>query len=261
MELNDKVALITGGSQGIGESIATTLAAEGAAIAVVASSSLDKANDVANRLNAAKGRAQGFVADVRNPQQVAALVDDVTKAFGKIDILVNAAGVFYPTPVARTPQEEFDRMVDINFKGTWNAINAVAPGMKQRKYGKIVNFASVCAVMGFGSFATYCATKAAVQMLTRTLAIELAPHGININSIGPGNTATPLNEYVRTDPAYKEVLADIVARTPSGKAYSDADDMARIVKFLVSDASRAMHGSFVLADEGYSAGADFSTSD
>jgi 3-oxoacyl-[acyl-carrier protein] reductase len=260
-ELEGKVALVTGGSQGIGEAVAELLASNGVTVAVVASGSLGKAEAVAGRLNGKSGKAKGFAADVRDAAQVNRLVEEVTKAFGRIDILINSAGVFYPTPAGSTAQAEFDRMVDINFKGTWNAINAVVPGMKKQKHGKIVNFASVCAVMGFGSFATYCATKAAVQMLTRTLAIELAPHGININSIGPGNTATPINEYVRTDPAYKGVLADIVARTPSGKAYSDAEDMAKIVRFLVSDASRAMHGSFVLADEGYSAGADFSSAD
>lgn len=261
MMLEGKVALVTGGSQGIGEGVAQMMAAEGAHVAVVASSNVRKAHGVADRISGPGREARGYAADVRDAAAVSSLVAAVEKDFGRIDILVNCAGVFYPTPVGRTQPDDFSRMVDINFKGTWNAINAVVPGMKQRRYGKIINVASVCAVMGFGSFATYCATKAAIVMLTRTLAIELAGHGININAIGPGNTATPINEYVRTDPAYKQVLADIVARTPSGKAYSSVDDMARIILFLASDDARAMHGSFVLADEGYSAGADFSAED
>jgi 3-oxoacyl-[acyl-carrier protein] reductase len=169
--------------------------------------------------------------------------------------------VFFPTPIGETSPQEFDRLIDINIKGTWNAISAVTPYMKQRKYGKIVNVASVCGVMGFGSFAAYCASKAAIIMMTRTLVFELAPYNININAIGPGNTATPLNEYIRTDPAYRDVLAGIVESTPSGKPYSDAAEIAAIALFLASDASRAMHGSFILADEGYSAGADFSAKD
>lgn len=260
MRFKDKVALVIGGSQGIGEAISGAFAKESARVAVVASSNASKAQDVARRLSPSEAQARGYAADVRDAAQVEEVVRQVTRDFGRIDILLNCAGVFYPTPIGRTQPEDFSRMVDINFKGSWNTINAVAPGMKEQRYGKIVNIASVCGVMGFGSFAAYCATKAAIMMMTKALAMELAPHGININAVGPGNTATPMNEYVRTDPAYAKVLAGIVAGTPSGQAYSSADDIANIALFLASDAARAMHGSFVLADEGYSSGADFSTS-
>lgn len=258
MSLQGKVALVTGGSQGIGKAVATTLAGVGARVAVMASGSVDKAAAVASHLVATGGESRGYAADVRDAKAMEAIASQVEVDFGRIDILVNCAGVFYPTPVGATSDADFSRMVDINLKGVWNSISAVAPGMKRRRYGKIVNFASVCGVMGFGSFATYCATKAAIIALTKTLVFELAPHNINVNAIGPGNTATPINEYIRTDPAYKEVLAEIVVSTPSGKAYSSAEDIARIALFLASDAARAMHGSFILADEGYSAGADFS---
>lgn len=259
MRFKEKVAVVVGGSQGIGEAIAGALAREGARVAVIASSSVAKANEVARRLSDSEIQARGYAADVRDPAQVDSVMRQVTTDFSRIDILLNCAGVFYPTPIGRTEPDDFARMVDINLKGSWNTINAVAPGMKERRQGKIVNIASVCGVMGFGSFAAYCATKAAIIMMTKTLAMELAPHGININAIGPGNTATPINEYVRTDPAYAKVLAEIVASTPSGQAYSSVDDIANIALFLASDAARAMHGSFVLADEGYSSGADFST--
>ncbi|MBF6992515.1 SDR family NAD(P)-dependent oxidoreductase [Cupriavidus sp. IK-TO18] len=261
MKLSGKVALVIGGSQGIGEAVARQMSAEGAEVAVVASGSQAKADAVAAQLESTGAKARGYVADVRNAQEVEAMVKSVAADFGRIDILVNCAGVFFPTPIGNTAPDDFSRMVDINLKGTWNSIGAVAPIMKEQRYGKIVNIASVCGVMGFGSFAAYCATKAAIIMLTKTLVFELASHGINVNAIGPGNTATPINEYIRTDPAYKDVLAEIVASTPSGKAYSDAEDIAQIAVFLASDAARAMHGSFVLADEGYSAGADFSTKD
>jgi len=258
MNFRNKVALITGGSQGIGEATGTALAAQGCRVAVVASGSVSKAAAVAARLG---NGSKGYAADVRSADELGRLVTEVKADMGRIDILMNCAGVFFPTPIGETDPNEFSRMVDINLKGTWNAIGAVAPVMKAQKYGKIVNIASVCGVMGFGSFAAYCATKAAIIMMTKTLVFELAPHNININSIGPGNTATPINEYIRTDDAYKDVLAKIVASTPSGKAYSDAFDIANIAMFLASDAARAMHGSFVLADEGYSAGADFSAHD
>lgn len=258
MRFTNKVALVTGGSQGIGEAVAMALAKEGCKVAVVASSSAAKAQAVADKLG---NGSRGYAADVRDTASVNRVVEQVAADMGRIDILVNCAGVFLPTPIGRTAPEDFDRTVDINLKGTWNTIHAVAEGMKERKYGKIVNIASVCGVMGFGSFAAYCATKAAIIMLTKTLVFELAPHGVNINSVGPGNTATPINEYIRMDAAYKSVLQDIVDSTPSGKAYSSVEEISNVVLFLASDASRAMHGSFVLADEGYSAGADFSTAD
>lgn len=257
MNLNGKVAVVTGGSQGIGEAVARTLAANGASVAVVASSSVDKAKTVAASINSDESKARGYAADVRDSHALQQLAKQVVADFGRIDILVNCAGIFVPTPIEREDKADFDRTIDINIKGTWNAISAVVPEMKRNKGGKIVNIASVCGVMGFGSFAAYCAAKAAIIMMTKTLVFELAPHGININAIGPGNTATPINEYIRHDPAYKPVLDEIVARTPSGNAYSSPEDIAQIALFLVSDASRAMHGSFVLADEGYSAGADF----
>jgi 3-oxoacyl-[acyl-carrier protein] reductase len=254
MKFDGRVALVAGGSQGIGEAAALRLAAEGAALAVVASSSLDKAAAVVARLPGSAGRHMAAVCDVRDAASAKKLVDGATKRFGRIDILVNSAGVFYPTPAGATPDEDFDRMVDINLKGAWNLINAVAPGMKERKYGRIVNVASVAGVMGIGAYAVYCATKAGLIMMTRALANELAPHGIGVNSVAPGNTATPMNEDIRTKPELKPFLDAMAARTPSGHTYSSAEDIANIIAFLASDESSAMHGSCVLADEGFSAG-------
>jgi len=251
MKLQDKVALITGASQGMGEAIAARFAKEGATVAVIASSSLDKAQAVASRLG---GGAKAYVCDVRSTAAVADTVAQVLRDFGRIDILVNAAGVFYPTPAGTTEEADLDRMVDINLKGTWKTINAVASGMKAQKYGKILNFSSVAGVMGLGTFGLYCATKAGIIMMTRALACELAPHGININCIAPGNTATPMNENIRTQPEFKEFLDFMAARTPSGRTYSTVEDMANIALLLCSEDGRAMHGSHVLADEGFSAG-------
>jgi 3-oxoacyl-[acyl-carrier protein] reductase len=108
--------------------------------------------------------------------------------------------------------------------------------------------------MGFGGFAVYCATKAAIVMMSRALAIELAPHGISVNCLSPGNTATPMNLDIRTKPELKPFLDAMKARTPSGQTHSSAEDMANIVAFMVSDGARAMHGANILADEGFSAG-------
>jgi 3-oxoacyl-[acyl-carrier protein] reductase len=251
MKLANKVALVTGGSQGIGEAIAMRFAREGASVAVVASSSLAKAKAVAEKIGP---KARAYACDVRDGAAVDAMVAQAVKDFGRIDILMNSAGVFYPTPVGGTKEADFARTIDINLKGTWNTINAAAPAMKERKSGKIINMASVAGVMGIGTYAAYTASKAGIIMMTRSLACELAPHGINVNCIAPGNTATPMNEDIRTKPEMKPFLDFMAARTPSGRTYSDPEDIANIAAFLASDESRAMHGSCLLADEGFSAG-------
>jgi 3-oxoacyl-[acyl-carrier protein] reductase len=194
------------------------------------------------------------VCDVSDPVAVRMLVGEVTTQIGPVDILVNAAGVFYPTPADGKSQEASDKMVDVNLKGTWNVINAVAPGMKSRASGRIVNVASVAGVMGVGGYAVYCATKAGIIMMTRALANELAAHGIGVNCVAPGNTATPMNEDIRHKPELKPFLDAMAVRTPSGRTFSSAEDIANIIVFLASEESRAMHGSCVLADEGFSAG-------
>ena len=254
MRFNDRIAIVTGGSQGIGARIAERLAAEGAVVAVIASSEQAKAQRVADRINAAGGRAAAHAADVRDANAMDAMVRRVVEAEGRIDILVNCAGVFFPTPVGGTSADEVDRIVDINLKGSFNAINAAVPHMKQVGGGKIVSIASVAGVMGIGGYSLYCATKAGIMMMTRALATELAPARINVNAIAPGNTATPMNEAIRTDPALKPMLDAMAARTPSGRTYSDPDEMAGLALYLLSDEARAMHGSTVLIDEGFSAG-------
>jgi NAD(P)-dependent dehydrogenase (short-subunit alcohol dehydrogenase family) len=254
MSFANKVVLVTGGSSGIGEAAARAFAAAGAKVAIVASSDPAKAAPIVRDIEAAGGRALAFAADVASASAVRQLVADVRAALGEIDILVNAAGVYYATPVGETSEADYDRMADINLKGTFLTINEVAPHMKARKSGKIVNVASVAAVMGVREFSLYCALKAGVAMLTRTLARELAPFDININSVAPGNTATPLNLAYRTDPIYEAYRAGIAAATPSNTLFSAAEDIAGAILFLASDAARAMHGSMLLMDEGVSTG-------
>ncbi len=254
MKMEGKTALITGASQGIGEAIALCLASEGARIAVLASASRAKAQSVVDKISSTGGTALPYVGDVADRVQVMHVVKEVGAELGPIDILVNSAGVFFPTPAGATEGASFDRLVDVNLKGTWNTINEVVPMMKSRKSGKIINVASVAGVMGVGGYAVYCASKAGVILLSRALACELAPFGINVNCIAPGNTATPMNEDIRTKPELRSFLDAMAARTPSGRTYSSAQDIARGVLFLASDDSRAMHGSCLLMDEGFSAG-------
>jgi NAD(P)-dependent dehydrogenase (short-subunit alcohol dehydrogenase family) len=252
--LNGKVALITGGSSGIGEAIARVFAREGAKVAVVASSNPAKSEAVAESIRSAGGEASAFVADVRSVEAVEGLVTAVLAAHGTIDILVNSAGVFFPTEIGRTSEADCDRMIDTNLKGLYFAINAVAPVMQRNGSGKIINVASVAAFVGSAKYPLYCAAKAAVVALTRALALQLAPSGIHINAIAPGNTATPINEAIRTAPEFAEQRARIDALTPSRRKFSPPEDIAAGALFLASDESRAMHGATLLLDEGRAAG-------
>ncbi len=192
-KLDGKVAFITGGSQGIGEQTALLFGREGAKVAVLASGSLAKAEAVAAKIRAAGGKASAPVADVRDTAAVARAVAEVVAAHGPIDILVNSAGIFPPTPAGATDEATYDNVMDINVKGTWNAICAVAPSMRARKTGWIVSVSSVLGAMALGNYAMYCASKAAVNMMTRSLSIEFGRDGVHVNAIAPGNTATPMN--------------------------------------------------------------------
>ncbi|AJG19471.1 SDR family NAD(P)-dependent oxidoreductase [Cupriavidus basilensis] len=254
MSVERKVVIVTGGSQGIGEAVARRLAADGYRVAVIASSDIRKAQRVAASIREAGAEAEGFVCDVRNAVAVGELVASVRQAFGRIDALVNAAGVFKPTPAGEARLADVDQMIDINLKGTWNMINAVAPTLKENGAGRIINVASVAGLTGFGTYAIYCATKAGIVLMTRALACELGRLNINVNCVAPGNTSTAMNEDIRNDASMQGLRDFMASRTPSPRTFSQPEDIAGAVSFLASDAARAMHGSCLLMDEGISAG-------
>jgi NAD(P)-dependent dehydrogenase (short-subunit alcohol dehydrogenase family) len=252
--IRDKVALVTGGSSGIGRATALLLARNGAQVAVVASSDIGKAQAVVEEISSQGGEARAFQADVRAVQNIDTLVREVHTCWGGIDILVNSAGVYYPTLIGETSEEAYDRMADINLKGMFFTMDRVATGMKARQRGKICNVASIAAFVGSGNYGLYCALKAGVVALTKTFALQLAPYGINVNAIAPGNTRSPINEDVRTKPEFAGRRAMIDAQTPSPRKFSDPEDIAAGILFLVSEESRAMNGATLLMDEGRAAG-------
>lgn len=254
MQLKGNIALITGSTQGIGRAVAERLASEGATVIAIASRELDRAAAVAAQIRDDGGRADAEVGDVTDRASVRSLLKRVLAKHGRVDVLVNCAGVFLPTPAGERADESVDRTIATNLAGTFTMIDAVVPSMKARRAGRIINVASVAGFMGVGNYAIYCATKAGIVMMTRALACELAPHGIRINAIAPGNTATPMNEAIRTDAAYSSMLQAMAARTPSGRVYSTPEEMAAMVAFLASQDARSMHGTTVLMDEGFSAG-------
>lgn len=250
---NDRIAFVSGGSSGIGAKIAEALAAEGALVYVAASGSIEKAQDVVDAIIANDGRAIPVAVNVTDPAAVNAQVHAIVAKEGRIDILVNAAGIFLPSPPGETPPDVADKMIDTNIKGTWNCVQAVVPHMKAAKSGKILNFSSVAGLTAFKGFAIYSASKAATAMMTRVLASELAPFDINVNAIAPGNTATPMNEGMREDPAQSAILDAMKAMTPSNRTFSEPEEIAAAALFLLSDDARPIHGTTLLADEGISA--------
>jgi NAD(P)-dependent dehydrogenase (short-subunit alcohol dehydrogenase family) len=250
MRLAGKIALVTGGSSGIGQATAELFAAQGAAVAVASGSDLRKAERVVEQIAQRGGRAIPVKMDVRSPADIARAVEEAVRALGPIDVLVNSAGIYIPTPLGQTTEEEFDRLMDTHLKGTFFTIQAVAPAMKARRNGRIVNVASVAAYKGSALYPLYSAAKAAVVMMTRALALDLAPFDVAINAIAPGNTATPLNEGDRQS---EEIMARKRLTTASPRVYSPASEMAEAILFLADGRVKAMHGSTLLLDEGLSA--------
>jgi 3-oxoacyl-[acyl-carrier protein] reductase len=253
-KLQNKIAMITGSSSGIGKAIAIKFAEQGALVAVIASKELEKAQAVVDEIQSKGGRAQAFTCNVGEPESIKITVDKIIYHFGTLDILVNAAGVYYPTKLGETSEIDFDLMVSTNLKSIYFATDIVAPILQNKKGGKIINLSSVAAYVGSKDYGLYCAVKAGVTTLTKTFALHLAPHNINVNAIAPGNTATPINVNIRTLPEFSERRTMINASTPSVRNFSMPEDMANAALFLASEDGRAMHGSTMLLDEGRAAG-------
>lgn len=242
--LEDQVAVVTGGSQGIGREVALTLAREGAAIAIIHLDDPphpDRAARVVSEIEAIGGRAIALSADVADRQTVDAAVAAVMARFGRVDIAVTAAGIPSRAPLLELEGETWDKVIAVNLTGTFNVIHAVAPHMAAAGSGKIVTVASQQWVTGRGKPA-YVASKAAVVGLTKSVAIELGPLGINVNCLAPGATET---EMLSTAPG---IDAEYIARLPL-RRLGHPSDMANAVLFLVMEQSSYFAGQ-VLSPNG-----------
>lgn len=243
MKLSGKVALVTGAAQGIGRAIALLLARNGADI-VVSDINLEKAEETAKEIRAIGPKAVAVKVDVSNLSDVEHMVEGVLEELAKIDILVNNAGITRDKLLLRMTEEDWDAVLGVNLKGTFNCTKAVIRHMAKQRSGKIVNIASVVGEMGNAGQANYSASKAGVIGLTKTIAREYAPRGINVNAIAPGYIETPMTDALPEKA--KEELRKLIPTERLGKP----EDVAEAVLFLVSEASNYITGQVLNVNGG-----------
>jgi 3-oxoacyl-[acyl-carrier protein] reductase len=247
MTFNGQVAVVTGAARGIGEAIALKLAAGGAKVAVC-DRLKPEAEGVARKIEGSGGTAAAFEVDIGDRATCAAAMERVTAELGPVHILVNNAGINKDRRFVNLSDEDWNDVLRVNLTGCFNMSKAVVPGMIERQGGKIVNISSRAALGNFGQ-ANYSASKAGIVGLTRTLAIELAKYGINVNAIAPGFVETPMTAAMPDDARQR-----MIATIPLGRT-GQPDDIANLVAFLASPESSYITGQLIYVCGGRSLGA------
>ena len=247
--LQNRVAVVTGGSKGLGKAMGAAFCEAGASV-VLCSRSAEAVQTAAAEVAAGGGDCVGLPCDVTIPGQVDQLVAAVVERFGGIDIWVNNAGMNIRHPIEKFPVEDFDRILDVNLRGAWLCCRAVAPVMKARGGGSVINISSVLGTIGLAERTAYCASKAGMIGLTKTLALEWAPHRIRCNALCPGPFLTEINEVLLSDP---EKVKAVVGQTALNR-WAELREIQGPALFLASEASSYMTGAVLLVDGGWSAG-------
>ncbi len=242
--LKDKVALVTGGSRGIGRAIALVLAEAGADVAINYSGNEAKALEVVAEIERLDRRSLAIRANVASSEEVEQMVGQVLDTFGKLDILVNNAGITRDNLIMRMKEEDWDQVIDINLKGVFNCIKAVTRPMMKQRSGRIINISSVVGVMGNAGQANYVAAKAGVIGLTKSTAKELASRGITVNAIAPGFIETDM-----TDVLGENIREELMKAIPLARLGQPAD-VARAVRFLASGDAEYITGQVIHVDGG-----------
>ena len=244
MTMKDKVALVTGGSRGIGRSICLELAARGAAVAVNYAGNEQAALETVEACRALGAQAQAFRADVADPAACEELLKVVKEAFGKVDILVNNAGITRDGLLMTAKAEDFDKVLDTNLKGAYFCMKAASKLMMRQRYGRIVNLSSVVGLRGNAGQTGYAASKAGILGLTKAAAKELATRGITVNAVAPGFIDTDMTA-VLPENAKTAMLATIPMGRPGAP-----EDVARAVAFFAEESSAYVTGQVLCVDGG-----------
>ena len=243
MRLKDKVALITGGARGIGRAIAMAFAREGADI-VVADVNQEEAEKTARDIEALARKSLAIPMDVTNYLKVEEAINKILDKFGKVDILVNNAGITKDGLLLRMNEAEWDAVINVNLKGTFNCTKAVSKAMIKQRSGKIINIASIIGIIGNAGQANYSASKAGIIALTKTAAKELASRNINVNAVAPGFIQTDMTAGLSED--IKQKMKEAI---PLNK-FGSPDDVAAACLFLASEDADYITGQTIIVDGG-----------
>jgi glucose 1-dehydrogenase len=247
VRLQDKVAVVTGAGTGIGQAIAVAFAEAGAAVVVDYVGNASAAADTVNKITAMGGKVLGVSADISLPGNVHDLIQKTVAAFGKLDIFVNNAGIEKKFAFVDYPLDEWQKIMAVNLTGPFLCSQAAAKQMiQQGKGGRIINISSIHEDLPMPTNAPYCASKGGLRMLMRTIAVELAPHQITVNNIGPGAIYTPIDKDVESDPKLND---QILAEIPMGR-WGKPEEVAQLALYLASDAAAYVTGSTHFIDGG-----------
>jgi NAD(P)-dependent dehydrogenase (short-subunit alcohol dehydrogenase family) len=242
----NKIALVTGGSRGIGAAIAVELAAHGATVIVNYRQGKDAAEDVCRTITHRNGKAFPYQADISSVSEIELMYDKIEAEHGQVDILINNAGLEIRHPSTDYTEEVFDRMLDTNLKGAFFCARRALLKMKVAGWGRIVNISSVHEVRPTGNRSPYSISKAGLEMMTREFAFEFSRYGITVNTVVPGAIRTDMNKGVLTDPAYEKRVVEMIP----ARCIGETADVAPIVRFLVSEEARYINGTSIAVDGG-----------